>query len=347
MRESKLFLRFLSITALTAAFAACSDNNEGGGTPPPVTPTKGVSTEAYYKGDYYEAGTGNLWINFISDMEYDAMQEDYVGPGYVLCVDFNTALAQNADFATLAAGTYAGDDADTYAAFTLNVADGDSFLTQYDAAGDSTTKEIASGSVTVTLEEGYYHFEGALKLDDGTDYSYSYIGNLTCLNRSDEGKMSNLEGNVAMTELSQALLMYNGTAFTETSDLYVMLIAGPDYDLDTNYGKSDAMMISVNVAPGSSTGIPSGSYTIINVEEADDYPVGTALSGLYNATYGGYFGSWFYSTKNKQESSVRSGKVTVTNNGNDSYKFDIEMKDGYGHTITGTYSGTCRVEDWS
>ena len=28
--------------------------------------------------------------------------------------------------------------------------------------------------------------------------------------------------------------------FTETSDLYTVLLAGPDYDLDSNYGQSDA-----------------------------------------------------------------------------------------------------------
>lgn len=151
----------------------------------------------------------------------------------------------------------------------------------------------------------------------------------------------------ALTGLTQALLMYNGEAFTPTSDLFIILIAGPDYDLDVNFGQSDALMISVNVTPGSSTGIPSGTYTIIDAEQADDYPVGTALNGVYNTTYGGYFGSWFYSTRNKLESSVRGGKVVITNNGQDSYKFDIQFEDGYGHKITGTYSGKCRVEDWS
>lgn len=312
-----------------------------------IKPTTGVVTESFYKGDYYDSGAGNLWINFRSEMKFDAENGDYVGPGYVLCLDFNTTLAKNPDFASLASGTYEGGDRDTHKEFTLNVASGDSYITFYEADGSSTLQEVTSGSVTVTIKEGYYHLEGTLKLKDETDYPYSFIGNLTFLNRTNEGKMSNLKEDVALTGLSQALLMYNGEAFTPTSDLFVILIAGPDYDLDINFGQSDAVMMSVNVTPGSSAGIPSGTYTIIDAEEADDYPAGTALSGVYNATYGGYFGSWFFSTTNKQESSVRGGKVTITNNGGNSYTFDIEFEDGYGHKITGAYSGKCRVEDWS
>ncbi len=318
------------------------DNGDEG-----IKPTIGVVTESFYKGDYYDSGAGNLWINFRSEMKLDAETGDYVGPGYVLCLDFNTTLAENPDFASLAVGTYIGSSTDTHREFTLNVASGDSYISFYEADGSSTLKEIVSGSVTVTTEEGYYHLECALKLEDGTDYPYSFIGNLTFLNRTNEGKMSNLKEDAALTGLTQALLMYNGEAFTPTSDLFIILIAGPDYDLDVNFGQSDALMISVNVTPGSSTGIPSGTYTIIDAEQADDYPVGTALSGVYNTTYGGYFGSWFYSTRNKLESSVCGGKVVITNNGQDSYKFDIQFEDGYGHKITGTYSGKCRVEDWS
>ena len=111
--------------------------------------------------------------------------------------------------------------------------------------------------------------------------------------------------------------------------------------------ESDALMLSVNVTPGSSDGIPSGTYTIIDANTADDYDVNTALSGVYEPTYGGYFGSWYFSTENRIEASVRGGSVTITDNGNDNYTFEIALEDGYGHKITGTYSGSCQVEDWS
>lgn len=106
-------------------------------------------------------------------------------------------------------------------------------------------------------------------------------------------------------------------------------------------------MLSVNVTPGSSTGIPSGTYTVIDALTADDYDVNTLLSGVYEPAYGGYFGAWYFSTTGKVEASLRSGTVTVTNRGGNEYTFEIDLKDGYGHRITGSYAGVCRVEDWS
>lgn len=358
MKKFRLFLSCLGILSLTA-FAACTndkaENDEGGGNDTPggggdtevVTPTKGVTTDAYYKADHYGAGTGNLWINFTSDMKLDPDLGEYIGPGYVLCLDFNTALAENADFAKLAEGTYTSGETDTHAAFTLNVADGDSYLTRYDADGTPDMLEIVAGSVVVTIEQDYYHLECSLMLEDGTPYPYSFIGKLTFINRSSEGKMSNLTENVAVTGLTQALLAYNGKAFTAESDLYFILLAGPDYNLEINYGESDALMISVNVPPGSSDGIPSGTYTMIDAATAKEYPVGTALSGVFDSTYGAYYGTWYFSTQNKLESSIQGGEVTVTNSGNDTYTIKFSLRDGYGHKVEGSYSGVCGVEDWS
>lgn len=349
MRKMQRLLLLLGTAALTLATTACSnDKDDNGGNGGGITPTEGVTTEAFYKGDLYGAGTGNLWINFISDMEYDASAGDYTGPGYILCLDFNTTLAANADFAALAEGTYTCDYTnDTHEAFSLNVAHGDSYLARYNANGGAESFDITGGTVTVSTQEGYYRIDAALTLSDGSEYAYSFIGAISFLNRSDEGQMSNLTQDTEVKGLSQALLAYGGTVFTETSDLYTVLLAGPDYDLDSNYGQSDALMLSVNVTPGSSTGIPSGTYTVIDAMTADDYDVNTLLSGVYEPAYGGYFGAWYFSTTGKVEASLRSGTVTVTNRGGNEYTFEIDLKDGYGHRITGSYAGVCRVEDWS
>ncbi len=352
---------FLATCALYAALAlpSCSDGKSG--TTPEtgggdsenneevtVTPTEGVTTEAYYKGDLYGTGSGNLWINFISDMELDDFTGDYTGPGYVLCLDFNTILAENADFASLAEGTYTCDyTSDSHEAFTLNIADGDSFFSNYDEDGLSSSLEIAGGTVEVSVKSGYYCLEADLQLEDGSAYRYSFVGEISFINRSEEGYMSNLTEDKELEGMSQALMAYQGSVFTATSDLYTVIIAGPDYDLDSNFGQSDALMLSVNVSPGSSEGIPSGTYTVIDAMEADDYEVNTILSGVYEPAYGGYFGTWYFSTSDKTEASLRNGTVQISNNGNDSYTFTIDMQDGYGHKISGTYTGKCRIEDWS
>ena len=105
--------------------------------------------------------------------------------------------------------------------------------------------------------------------------------------------------------------------------------------------------IEYNASAGDYTGIPSGTYTVIDALTADDYDVNTLLSGVYEPAYGGYFGAWYFSTTGKVEASLRSGTVTITNRGGNEYTFEIDLKDGYGHRVTGSYAGVCRVEDWS
>ncbi len=339
--------KLLSSFVLCAlAFASCTDDNPAPG-PAPVPPAERVATQAFYGGDRYDAGTGNIWINFISEMEYDELEETYIGPGFIVCLDFNTALAANPDFATLAAGTYTVEATDTHAAFTLNTADGDSYVTRYDAAGSSVQRTVTGGTVTVAADGDRYTIDAKLRLDDGSAYDCRFEEPIRFINRTGEGQMSNLTQSVVLDDLTQGLVVYQGEAFTESSDLYLVLLAGPDYDLDINYGASDAVMLSLNVAPGSRDGIPSGTYTIIDAETADDYAPNTALSGVYDATYGGYFGTWYFSTRDMVEASMRGGSVTVTRGEGNRYTFELHLKDGYDNAVEGTFAGTCRVEDWS
>lgn len=345
MRTRNTIFRGLLLAAATIAAVACSDDDAGGRKEPPVEPTEGVDTEAYYGGDRNRNGTGSLWVNFVSDMEVDPDTGDYIGPGYVLCLSFNTTPAENPDFASLAPGTYEG--AETNALGTFSTGDEESYLMRYDAEGNAAMVAVTGGTMEVGKAGPYDRFEGTLTLADGSQLPYAYTGRIVPLNRSDAGQMSNLTKNIRVEGLTQGLLIYNGEAYTETSDLYMVVLAGPDYDLEVNYGASDAVMLSVNVAPGTSDGIPSGTYTVIDALTADDYPVGTALSGVYINTYAAYAGTWFYSTAEKLESSVRGGKVSIVNHGGDRYTFDMQFEDGYGHRIDGSYTGSCSVVDWS
>lgn len=342
----KNWFKVAMCAVLAFSFASCSDddgNGNGGGSD--VTPTEGISNEGYYKGDIFGANTGNLWVNFITDgMEWDDFEEDYVGPGYILCLDFNTTLAENPDFATLADGEYTA--ADNYAEFTFNAADGDSYLTQYTATG-STQKEVTGGTVKVSTANGYKVIDADLILDDGSDFKFSYVGKLNIINRTGGGQMSNLENNVTVNELTQGVALYFGETFTTTSDHYMVVLAGADYDLDENYGNAPTVWLGLNVTPGSNTGIPSGTYTLINAMDADDYDVSTALSGVYEESLGGFFGTWYFHTLGGVEAAMQTGTVKVTNNGNNNYKIEFNLKDGYGHSVTGTYSGTLALEDIS
>lgn len=347
-------IRTIFATALVAAtslsMVSCSDDDDP--KEPVIDPvepvTTDIRTEGYYKGDIYDAGTGNLWINFISkDLTWDDMEEEYTGTGDIVCLDFNTMLAGNPDLATLADGTYkAGDD--THAEFTVNIGPDDSFVVKY-TDGKSTDYEITDAVVTVTTDDkaGVQVIDASLTLDDASVYTLKYVGKISVINRTGEGQMSNLTGNVTLDNLTQGVALYWGETFTETSDYCALILAGADYNLDVNYGDAPAITIGLNVTPGSSTGIPTGTYTVIDAMEADDYEPATALSGVYDLSVGGYFGTWYFHAADALEASMRKGTVDVTNNGNNNYKIVIDLEDGYGHTVKGTFSGVLSFEDIS
>lgn len=335
-----------SIFALAAiSLAACSDDDNGKSTiDPNVTPSDNIINEGYYKGDIYENGTGNLWINFISkDLVWNDFEEDYTGNGAIVCLDFNTIIAENPDMAKLADGDYTA--ADTHELYTLNI-DGDSYVTTYSAAG-GVPKEVTAGTVSVKTEGGYTVIDALLTLEDDSEYEFKYVGKLLILNRTTEGQMSNLTGDVTLNNLTQGLVSYWGMTFTETSDYYSVVIAGEDFDLEENFGNAPSIMLGLNVTPGASTGIPSGTYTIIDAMEADDYETGTALSGVYEPTLGGFFGTLYFHYLEGFEAAIKTGTIQVVNNGNNNYTITLDLKDGYGHSIKGSYSGTFEFEDIS
>lgn len=332
---------------LSTGLVGCSDDDDVVDVPviDPVVPTTEFDYEAYYKGDIYGNGAGNLWINFIEkSLTYDEDEGDFTGTGDLLCLDFFTTLASNPDFATLANGTYTASD--DYSEFTLNMDDYETYVVKY---VDSTPTEysVTGGTVTVTNVDGYTSINASLTLNDGSDYEFHFVDKISVINRSGSGNMSNLTENVAVTGLTQGVAMYFGESFTETSDHYMVVLAGEDYDLEENYGLSPSLMIGLNVTPGSSDGIPSGTYTLIDAMEADDYEVGTALSGVYDPTLGGFFGTWYFHTASAIEASMMTGTVKVTNNGDGKYAIEFDLKDGYGHSVKGSYNGALDVEDLS
>lgn len=348
MKILRFCVAALCAVALTGAMTSCSDNDDNeviGGVLPgddeeddELHPTEGIEVTAMYYGDYNHNNTGNFGINFLTaGMEWDDFDETYYGPGELVYMEINSALCENPDRATLKAGNYTFDSDETYAEMTF----GSVSISQYTADGDETSYAVTGGTLKVEIaDNGMYVLTGKFNIGTGTDYDFSYTGFISFVNRTDEGFMSNLTDNVVLEGLSQSAVIYWGETFTETSDYCSVIIAGDDYDLDMNIGKSPALNLGLNLTPGS-TSIPAGTYTIINANEADDYDAFTALSGVYEATYGGYFGTWYFA--GQIEASMYTGTVEVTDNGDGKYTFDINLADGYGHTVTGTYTGAPKI----
>lgn len=108
MKNWKIFFLCAALLGVTAV--SCSDSDEptvpvqsedenngnGGNNDRPTL--SDVTVEAFYGGDYNEAGTGNLWLNISQgdfSIEYDDFDEiaGYTGTGSVVTIDLNQALA--------------------------------------------------------------------------------------------------------------------------------------------------------------------------------------------------------------------------------------------------------------
>ena len=122
------------------------------------------------------------------------------------------------------------------------------------------------------------------KFNIGTDYDFNYTGYIRFLNRTGEGFMSNLTGNVEVKDMTQSAVIYWGETFTETSDYCSVIIAGKDYDLVQNIGASPALNLGLNITPGS-TSIPSGTYTEPVRDAVGCYVPATGLEAVWLLTH--------------------------------------------------------------
>lgn len=348
MKILRSFFAAACAVALCGTIASCSEDNDtpeiietpgngegddnGGEDGDGPVATEGVEVTAVYYGDYNKNNTGNFGINFLTaGMEWDDFEETYLGPGSLVYFEVNSKLCENPDFAALEPGDYTFDSDETYAAMTF----GSASVKEYAADGTETVHIVTGGTLKVEkADNGMFVLTG--KFNIGTDYDFNYTGYIRFLNRTGEGFMSNLTGNVEVKDMTQSAVIYWGETFTETSDYCSVIIAGKDYDLVQNIGASPALNLGLNITPGS-TSIPSGTYTVIDANEADDYETFTALSGVFEGTYGGYFGTWYFDAQS--EAAMLKGKITVTDEGAGKYTFDISLADGYGHTVTGIYKG--------
>ena len=335
--------RFFYLVALMSTMLAACDKSDQTTTPdepvPPApeqprTPTEGITTESYYKGEGDTEGVANCWINFVSD---DYVMDDWgdVLSGFVLIVDFNTAVAENPDFASLAEGTYVFSE--NTEAFTVSGA-------TKTACADNRNVEthFVGGSVEVARQGELYKIDCLFIADDGTEEELSYVGDVTFINRSAQGQMSNLKGDVTTGELTQGYFGLFGESLFEDADseMAMMVLAGDDFDLEVFYGNSDSICIYFNIPVGADE-IPDGTYTVLS-PDSEEIPAGTLVPGLKEGLT--IYGTWFFSTERKLEVSVRGGSLTVSHEGN-IFDIELELLDGYGNKIEGSYHG--ELEDYS
>lgn len=185
--------------------------------------------------------------------------------------------------------------------------------------------------------EGLYKVTCSLLLENDEVCDFEYYGPLAFYNRTLDGNMSNLTEDVELT-FTQGMAIYYGDIYEMGSDAWNVVLAEADYDLDINYGQGDAVQLAFNVTHGAGDYIPDGTYTLLDANTAEELPAGTMIAGIYDASYGGYWGCWFYSVRRQVEARLVSGMVDVSREG-DIYTLELKLKDGAERNVTATYTG--------
>ncbi|MDE7025645.1 MAG: hypothetical protein K2O88_07180 [Paramuribaculum sp.] len=335
---------------IAASMAACSDNDneepqapgDSDTTPPTeqtTTPITIVEDPTYntlgtYHGDFNGVGTGNYTVQLVSKgMTWDEDNYTYMGPGEIVYLEFNSTLASNPNQSAISSGTYtiAEDD------YSLNTCSG--AVTTYSASGDEDFKTISLGNIEVSHNGNLYTITGTVTLSDNSQKTINFNGTLTFLNRSGQGDMSNLESDFTVSGLTKAAAINFGQAFSEESNYCAIMLGDDKFNLDENIGSGSSLNFGINIAPDATTGIPSGKYTVTNCLETESFPVGSAWDGFYYADYAGYYGCWYF-FGDYIESALMSGTLDVENHGDGTYTMSFNMADAYGHTVSGTYTGS-------
>ena len=332
-------LGLLSMAAMASmmAFTACDKPAQADDTD--TTEPEGIEqtdmVEAYYVGDYYEAGTGNGWINFINgDLVLDEETEEYTGNGMILCVDINMALPSSPDFVSLEEGTYTICTDGTYPAKTWNA--NESYITL--RKNDVTQLEagITGGTFTVKHVKSGYNIVFDLDVN-GEKFQHEFTGKISFINHSDEGAQSNLESDVTVSGLTQGAMIYMGdVAMAEVADTYMVVLADDDYDLESNFGTGKSVLLYLNVPMGNDYELPAGRYKDFVCLEEAEAPAWTGLQGMYY--WGTYIGSYYFHYTEQIEARIVDGDVTVDKTG-DTYEINGVLKDGNGKKVSFSYTG--------
>lgn len=293
--------------------------------------------QAYYYGDYYEVGTGNVAValvagNIIEDEDYNLS-----GTGTILYLDMNIELIENPDGAKLPVGVYTMDADETYAAGTWGPFDSyviklvdDEVVYEY--------AELTAGTLTVAQEGDYYKVTFAGEVE-GDPLEMEYVGNVFLTNSMEESEalFSNLDKDITVGGLSRASMACMGDLVgDEVTETWVFSIGDKHYDLATDYGLGNSVLIYLNVAPGLDA-VPAGHYeTFVDMMTAETLEVNTLIGGV--SMYGFYAGCWFICPAYTYEAALVDGSVDVAVEG-DEYTISGELLDGYGHKVKFEYEG--------
>ncbi len=233
-------------------------------------------------------------------------------------------LPSDADAVTIPEGTYSYGYEGSGAVFTE-----DSYYFELDDEGEDNVLYIVDGTIEVSAD-------GIVaNLEDAAGGTHCVIFDGSCILENDS-YLSSLDEDVDLTLSGLTALYYGDYYYTGTANwvlaLYEEGVSGFSFDIcaDSSYDLS--------------AGIPVGTFTAYSVGGVQD----TFLAG--SMAYGYISGAWLVTVTDgvldEPHAPIVSGTLVISGS-SDAYSITIEGLDDKGNTITGSYSGSAELVDYT
>ena len=284
---------------------------------------------AYYRGDYYNPGVTDNFCLMFSDIGWDEEYFELPNGAYYI-FDIYTDIIDGE--LALPYGTYTIDLNSTMAPFTIDTAYSIYYLLDEEAWDYVEEEYFADGTITISAEgitaellteSGAVHtitYEGIV--DNIIDYSEDSEGGDDIYSTLWEDYRCNLDGCYMSYE-------YYGDWYEVGYDNWMVYIWP-----ESNYG--DALQLELISNTCGALEI-SGEYTIANT--LDSF---TAYPGWANGTY--MEGSWYFNGDLEigyieTYAPLKSGNLTISNNGDGTFNLELDAYDDAYNNITATWTG--------
>lgn len=328
-----------------AVFVACekqnngNENGGGNGTPDPVDTPDGITipeiiNQSYYYGDYYENGKGNYVINLVKGaIEYDEDSDTYYGDGSVLSLEILGKLAEDADHALIPEGTYTIADGNWLTADDSDVL---SYYIECETGKETVQHTFTEGSIVIEKSAKGVKINVTAKTASGEDFAYSYEGNGYLVNNTDDTLFSNLDKDIKVGSLVKASYCDFGDLVEDgTTRTWVLSIGDKHYDLDTDYGDGESILLYVNI-PFSQENLETAKFEAWSDLMEEEWSANSLVAGF--SYYGMVMGCYYICPATGYTAALADGYVDLKIDGKH-FTVSGELKDRYGKTVTFTYDG--------
>jgi len=207
----------------------------------------------------------------------------------------------------------------------LNIAQTDSLIATIQVTGDITKFPItwtSSNQDVVSVIKGKIQ---GVSIGKATITAKS--GNLTAVCEV------NVTNQIYPTLNAGILAYYGAELKTGVSNLFIVGLAGP----------TDTMYVFINAPYSATTSLPIGEYNLLTtINSLSDLVPFTINPGLFQD--GIQYNSWYFGNF---VSPITNGLLKITGLSNNVYTIEVDLMDGYGNNIFGSYVGNLKYSDHS